>query len=649
MKKSPLFALLGMLLVFLLACNTTGGTGGGGTGSANFVIALNPTSLNAAPGSSATTQLTVTPQNGFSGTVNLSLVDSNGAAVSGITLTPTSVNVSGGSAVNQNLTVGVGTGVAAGTYNLKVRATASNQTKEADLTLTVQSGPSFTISLNPTSLTATQGESKTTQLTLTRQNGFSGTVSLSLVNPPAGVTVSPTSLSVGSSNVQQNLTIATSANTPVGQHTLTLKAASGTIERTATLTLVVNQATAFTVNTTADTIDADPGNGQCADSNGNCSLRAAVMEANALGAPVIINLPAGTYTLTRTSSIDEQGDDLDLKSNITLKGADQATTILDGNNATRVVEIYSGKSATLENLTLRGAPTSEAALLNRGTATLANVNISDNAGIGFYDDWSGTATTLTNVTISNNATGFYKYSDGTTTLTNVTISNNGTGFYNDRYLQTAILTNVTINNNGTGLYNRSGIAILRNATVSGNRNRGILTDFASNTILTNVTVSGNSTTSSYGGGGIYNSSGTLNIAFSTITNNTAPRGGGLRIYSGTVKLKGVILAGNTATGGTGPECEGSLSSLGYNLIKSNADCSFTRDSTDILNQDPNLGALANNGGPVQTHLPNAGSPVLDKVPASACTDLSNNVVSTDARGITRPQNGSCDIGAVEKN
>jgi len=108
MKKPPLYALLGMLLVFLLACNTTGGTGGGGTGSANFVIALNPTSLNAAPGGSATTQLTVTPQNGFTGTVSLSLVDNNGAAVSGITLTPTSVNVSGSSAVNQNLTVGVG-------------------------------------------------------------------------------------------------------------------------------------------------------------------------------------------------------------------------------------------------------------------------------------------------------------------------------------------------------------------------------------------------------------------------------------------------------------------------------------------------------------------------------------------------------------
>src|SRR5262245_38921098 len=35
----------------------------------------------------------------------------------------------------------------------------------------------------------------------------------------------------------------------------------------------------FVVNTTADTQDVAAGNGVCADSNGNCSLRAAITEA----------------------------------------------------------------------------------------------------------------------------------------------------------------------------------------------------------------------------------------------------------------------------------------------------------------------------------------------------------------------------------
>src|SRR5580692_7616384 len=39
----------------------------------------------------------------------------------------------------------------------------------------------------------------------------------------------------------------------------------------------------FTVNTTNDTHDATPGDGICADSSGQCSLRAAIEEANAEG------------------------------------------------------------------------------------------------------------------------------------------------------------------------------------------------------------------------------------------------------------------------------------------------------------------------------------------------------------------------------
>jgi uncharacterized membrane protein len=53
----------------------------------DFTISLNPTSLTVQQGSSGTTQLTITPLNGFTGTVNLELV----GAPSGVTLSPTSV------------------------------------------------------------------------------------------------------------------------------------------------------------------------------------------------------------------------------------------------------------------------------------------------------------------------------------------------------------------------------------------------------------------------------------------------------------------------------------------------------------------------------------------------------------------------------
>ena len=61
----------------------------------------------------------------------------------------------------------------------------------------------------------------------------------------------------------------------------------------------------FNVDTTADTVDADPGNGTCADADGYCSLRAAIMEANAQAAQdaskefVISLQSAAVYTLAR--------------------------------------------------------------------------------------------------------------------------------------------------------------------------------------------------------------------------------------------------------------------------------------------------------------------------------------------------------------
>jgi hypothetical protein len=102
-----------------------------------FDLTLFPASLTLQPGQSGTTTLTITPQGGFTGTVNLSLVDGSGNPVPDITLSPTSVSVTGPSPVTQDLTLSVDSGVALGTYNLQVRATSGSLTKTANLSLTV--------------------------------------------------------------------------------------------------------------------------------------------------------------------------------------------------------------------------------------------------------------------------------------------------------------------------------------------------------------------------------------------------------------------------------------------------------------------------------------------------------------------------------
>jgi CSLREA domain-containing protein len=90
-------------------------------------------------------------------------------------------------------------------------------------------------------------------------------------------------------------------------------------------------ASLFTVVSALDDPDASPGNGVCADSHGNCTLRAAVMEANAHVGPDTIILLADTFQLDLAGSSEDAAatGDLDLKGNVTLQGAGAASSIVD--------------------------------------------------------------------------------------------------------------------------------------------------------------------------------------------------------------------------------------------------------------------------------------------------------------------------------
>ncbi len=119
-----------------------------GSGSnPSFAISLNPDSLMVPQGGSNTTTLIVTPQNGFTGTITLSLVAGQDRVPEGLTLSPQSVQVTGSSRVSQILTLSASANTPAGTYRLKVRGASGNLTQEADLTVTVSpnyTGPNYT-------------------------------------------------------------------------------------------------------------------------------------------------------------------------------------------------------------------------------------------------------------------------------------------------------------------------------------------------------------------------------------------------------------------------------------------------------------------------------------------------------------------------
>ncbi|HJT59856.1 MAG TPA: choice-of-anchor Q domain-containing protein [Ktedonobacteraceae bacterium] len=156
--------------------------------------------------------------------------------------------------------------------------------------------------------------------------------------------------------------------------------------------------------------------------------------------------------------------------------------------------------------------------------------------------------------------------------------------------------------------------------------------------ISNSTLSNNSASGQFGeGGGIYNQASTMSISTSTIATNSASSfGGGIYNY-GTLSSEGSIVAENT-----GGDClnYGSLQDKGYNL-DSDGSC-FTAQTS--LHANPQLAALANNGGPTQTMALQPGSPAIDVIPTST-----NLCPSADQRGFSRPDDGenACDMGAYE--
>lgn len=94
----------------------------------------------------------------------------------------------------------------------------------------------------------------------------------------------------------------------------------------------------FTVDTTSDTVDVNPGDGLCADSAGDCSLRAAIQESNVLPEVQTVALTDGlTYTLSITGTGENLGatGDLDITQGVVISG----NATIDADGIDRVVEM----------------------------------------------------------------------------------------------------------------------------------------------------------------------------------------------------------------------------------------------------------------------------------------------------------------------
>ena len=294
----------------------------------------------------------------------------------------------------------------------------------------------------------------------------------------------------------------------------------------------------FTVNTTADTHDANTGDGVCSDGSA-CSLRAALEQANASGGSTTINLPPGTYNL----SLGDLIAGTQANTAITLHGTGAAASTIIHQAGSGLMDIVVNYNVdanvvlSLDNLTLTGGSENENdpdGFGGNGGAILA----------GGSSSAAGNSLTVTNVTFSGDycspvsnagCTGgaISMTGGGDLTVTGSTFSgnsaskNSGTGgggaiyFDNGGQPGNVSITASTFTNN-TARAGQGGAVFLAG---------GVGTTYT----LTNDTFTANSSGGSgttYGGA-VYLSQGSLTARFDRIVGNTSTTGSGLFVANNT--------------------------------------------------------------------------------------------------------------------
>jgi predicted outer membrane repeat protein len=449
------------------------------------------------------------------------------------------------------------------------------------------------------------------------------------------------------------------------------------------------------VNDAGDPASPLPPSNCVADPEGDCTLRAALGSANTLNQAVTIDLPDPTtvaHSRSSSYSVNPAVGELQVTdtAGVTVLGAGASVVDIRAGcpvgctNDTRVLEIGSGSMggavADISGVTIsNGSPPVSGEWGDCGgicvsdpgsNLTLTNSTVTGNTAItagGGIELYNGASATLTNDTITENTVSgafntdpmypdyggggiaVYNVGNSTANLTirNTTISGNNVAFANG-------------NSNGGGIdvFNTAGAGVddanlaidIDSSTISDNQaydGAGLaLSD--GTTTLTNVTISGNTATG--GGGGIASDAAVTDAAFDTIVDNTAANansGGNLDLRSaGTLHLGESIVAGGVSNGAAS-NCViagGTLHSSGYNLTD-DASCGAPSQG-DIVGESPQLGGLANNGGPTQTQLPAPTSPAVSAVPSAVA---STTGVGTDQRGESRGQglSGFSTVGSVE--
>lgn len=412
--------------------------------------------------------------------------------------------------------------------------------------------------------------------------------------------------------------------------------------RIALLALVLaapaTQAFTYDVTTTADLADEGGTVLACHISGGGCSLRSAIMKSNQNGESNIINVPAGTYTLTIPASGVDGDDvgDLNITGMMAIVGQGKDITIIDANHIDRVVDIAVGQFVSFTGVSIRngGRRGDGGGIRNAGLLTLNGCTVEGNVS-----ETSGT-----------DGDGGGIYSSGVLSITD-----------------SVIRSNIADNNGSGGGIAAYGATTIRGSTISGNSalyGGGIHIAPASAFVyFVNSTLSGNSAQRDGGGVHAFGSASTVVALYSSsvigndASHNEIAMGVGGGISAGGVtgsrfQIINTIIGNNTVFRRNAfNDCDGSIEAYGFNLFSLAVPpgCTIGGNGSAAWGEVflPSIGPLADNQGPTPTHALLQNSEAINATTSQGCIDENGILLSTDQRGAPRTFGFRCDVGAYE--
>lgn len=354
------------------------------TGPPSFTLTATPATLSLVQGSSGSSAIAISAQNGFNGSVTF--------AASGLPAGVTASFSAASSTASSTLTLKTTSSAAAGSSTVTVTGTSGALNGKITIALTISTPANFTLSATPAAVSVSQGTSGTSTIGIAPLNGFSGAVALAASGLPAGVTASFGVVTAGHST----LTFTSASSAAAGVCTVTISGTSGTTVSKTTIALTIVAPPSFTISATPASVSVSPGTSVASSItitgsngfNGTVALAASGLPAGvtatfgaASAAPRSITFTAAATATAGVSTVTITGTSgtLSGKATIALTIAAPPTFTLSASPSTLSIAQGAAGSTTLTlnpqngfastvTLTIAGLPTGVTGSFSAGTS-----------------------------------------------------------------------------------------------------------------------------------------------------------------------------------------------------------------------------------------------------------------------------------------